>query len=155
MMSQMAWKQSVRILWGGRFLSSAGLTGISPFIPYYMEQLNVGTPEEVLLWTGLSVSAPALSYALLTPFWGKIGDRWSRKWMVVRALVGLALSMFLMGIAQTPFQFFCSASAREPLVAYLMRAVRLWEPMPLTKSRVLRSDSWSGHRQQACSLDHC
>lgn len=106
MLSQMAWKQSVRILWGGRFLSSAGLTGISPFIPYYMEHLNAGTPEEVLMWTGLSVSAPALSYALLTPFWGKIGDRWSRKWMVVRALVGLALSMFLMGIAQTPFQFF-------------------------------------------------
>lgn len=106
MMHDKAWNQSIRILSGGRFLSSAGLTGISPFIPFYMEHMNAGTPEEVLMWTGLSVSAPALSYALLTPFWGKIGDRWSRKWMVVRALVGLALSMFLMGIAQTPFQFF-------------------------------------------------
>ncbi|MEN1990167.1 MFS transporter [Paenibacillus hubeiensis] len=106
MMPHKAWNQSIRILSGGRFLSSAGLTGISPFIPYYMEHMNAGTPEEVLMWTGLSVSAPALSYALLTPFWGKIGDRWSRKWMVVRALVGLALSMFLMGIAQTPFHFF-------------------------------------------------
>lgn len=106
MMPQQAWNQSIRILSGGRFLSSAGLTGISPFIPYYMEQMNVGTSAEVLMWTGLSISAPALSYALLTPFWGKIGDRWSRKWMVVRALVGLSLSMFLMGAAQTPFQFF-------------------------------------------------
>ncbi|GBF76060.1 putative MFS transporter [Paenibacillus sp. 598K] len=106
MMPQKAWSQSIRILSGGRFLSSAGLTGISPFIPYYMEHMNVGTPEEVLMWTGLSVSAPALSYALLTPLWGKLGDRWSRKWMVVRALVGLSLSMFLMGVAQTPFQFF-------------------------------------------------
>lgn len=106
MMSQTAWNQSIRILSGGRFLSSAGLTGISPFIPYYMEQMNVGTSAEVLMWTGLSVSAPALSYALLTPFWGKIGDRWSRKWMVIRALVGLSLSMLLMGAAQTPFQFF-------------------------------------------------
>ncbi|ANY68363.1 hypothetical protein BBD42_19200 [Paenibacillus sp. BIHB 4019] len=58
------------------------------------------------MWTGLAVSAPAVSYALLTPFWGKLGDRWSRKWMVVRALLGLALSMFLMSIAATPFQFF-------------------------------------------------
>lgn len=58
------------------------------------------------MWTGLAVSAPAVSYALLTPLWGKLGDRWSRKWMVVRALLGLALSMFLMSIAATPFQFF-------------------------------------------------
>ncbi|QDH20038.1 MFS transporter [Saccharibacillus brassicae] len=106
MKSSPAWNNSLRLLSGGRFLSSAGLTGISPFIPYYLEEMNAGTPQEVLLWTGLSVSAPALSYALLTPVWGKIGDRWSRKWMVVRALVGLALSMMLMGFAQTPFQFF-------------------------------------------------
>ncbi|MBP1999962.1 DHA1 family multidrug resistance protein-like MFS transporter [Paenibacillus shirakamiensis] len=105
MMPQVAWKQSVRILWGGRFLSSAGLTGISPFIPYYMEHLHAGSAKEVLMWTGLSVSAPALSYALLTPIWGKLGDRWSRKWMVVRALTGLAVSMALMGLAQTPLQF--------------------------------------------------
>lgn len=105
-MQQISWKKSARILWGGRFLSSAGLTGISPFIPYYMENLNAGSPEEVLLWTGLAMSAPAISYALLTPFWGKLGDRWSRKWMVVRALLGLAVSMFLMAVAQTPFQFF-------------------------------------------------
>ncbi|GAF09387.1 MFS transporter [Paenibacillus pini] len=105
MMPPTEWKQSVRILWGARFLSSAGLTGISPFIPYYMEHLNAGTTKEVLMWTGLSMSAPALSYALFTPLWGKIGDRWSRKWMVVRSLIGLAISMLFMGLAQTPFEF--------------------------------------------------
>ncbi|WP_338552182.1 MFS transporter [Paenibacillus sp. KS-LC4] len=105
-MQQLSWNRSVRVLWGGRFLSSAGLTGISPFIPYYMESLQAGSSSQVLMWTGLAVSAPAVSYALLTPLWGKLGDRWSRKWMVVRALLGLALSMFLMSIAATPFQFF-------------------------------------------------
>ncbi|MGG4143439.1 MFS transporter [Paenibacillus algorifonticola] len=105
-MQQLSWNRSVRVLWGGRFLTSAGLTGISPFIPYYMESLHAGSPSQVLMWTGLAVSAPAVSYALLTPLWGKLGDRWSRKWMVVRALLGLALSMFLMSIAATPFQFF-------------------------------------------------
>ncbi|MFF2089237.1 MFS transporter [Paenibacillus sp. NPDC058174] len=103
---QTAWRKNARILWGGRFLTSMGLTGISPFIPFYLENMNAGTTADVLLWTGLSLSAPAVSYALLTPFWGKLGDRWSRKWMVVRALLGLALSMFLMAVAQTPFQFF-------------------------------------------------
>ncbi|GGG68252.1 MFS transporter [Paenibacillus radicis (ex Gao et al. 2016)] len=101
-----SWQKNARILWGGRFLTSMGLTGISPFIPFYLENMKAGTTADILLWTGLSLSAPAVSYALLTPFWGKLGDRWSRKWMVVRALLGLALSMFLMAVAQTPFQFF-------------------------------------------------
>ncbi|WP_082311116.1 MFS transporter [Paenibacillus sp. FJAT-27812] len=105
-MQQPSWRKNARILWGGRFLTSMGLTGISPFIPYYLENLGENSPENVLLWTGLALSAPAVSYALLTPFWGKLGDRWSRKWMVVRALLGLAMSMCLMAVAQTPLQFF-------------------------------------------------
>lgn len=100
------WYINFRILWMGRFLSSAGLTGISPFIPFYMESLGTNDPQSLLLWSGLALAAPALSYALMTPLWGALSDRWSRKWMVVRALFGLAISMLLMGIAQTPFQFF-------------------------------------------------
>ncbi|MED0680507.1 MFS transporter [Aneurinibacillus thermoaerophilus] len=105
-MDSALWKTNVRILWSGRFLVSTGLTGISPFIPFFMESLNHGDTENRLLWSGLALAAPALSYAIMTPLWGKVSDRWSRKWMVVRALSGLALSMFFMGIAQTPFQFF-------------------------------------------------
>lgn len=105
-MNHHAWKRDAAILWGGRFLSTAGLTGISPFIPYYLETMHVGSAEDILFWTGLSLSAPAFSYALLTPLWGKLGDRYSRKWMVVRALLGLAISMLLMALAQTPLQFF-------------------------------------------------
>jgi len=105
-MDSIHWQVNFRILWSGRFLASAGLTGISPFIPFYMESLGAGDERSVLTWSGFALAAPAVSYALTTPLWGKVSDRWSRKWMVVRALFGLALSMLLMGIAATPFQFF-------------------------------------------------
>ena len=43
---------------------------------------------------------------LASPVWGKLGDRWGRKWMVIRAIFGLGLIVCLMALAQTPLQFF-------------------------------------------------
>ncbi|QYR19451.1 MFS transporter [Paenibacillus sp. sptzw28] len=96
------WKRSLRLLWGGHFLSTASLTAIAPFLPMYMEEM--GRREGVMLWSGLALAAPALSYALTAPLWGKLGDRLGRKWMVVRALLGISLVLIAMGLAQTPAQ---------------------------------------------------
>lgn len=100
------WRTSFRILWGGQFFTIAGLMGITPFLPFYMQQLGVDDTQTNLLWSGVALAAPALSYALTAPLWGKLGDSWSRKWMVVRSLLGLSISLLLMGVAQTPVQFF-------------------------------------------------
>jgi MFS family permease len=96
------WKRSLRLLWGGHFLSTASLTAIAPFLPMYMEEM--GEKDDVLLWSGLALAAPAISYALTAPLWGKLGDRIGRKWMVVRALLGLSAVLIAMGFAQTPAQ---------------------------------------------------
>ncbi|PTX64688.1 putative MFS family arabinose efflux permease [Melghirimyces profundicolus] len=97
-------RRNFRVLWGVQFISTAGLTVVVPLLPFYLETLGV-FGEENRWWTGLSLSAPALTLILASPFWGKIGDRWGRKWMVVRAVFGLCLSMLLMGMAQTPWLF--------------------------------------------------
>jgi MFS family permease len=99
-------KTNFKILWSGQFFTILGLTGITPFLPFYMVELGTNGTRMNLLWSGCALAAPAISYAIATPFWGKVSDRWSRKWMVVRSLVGLALSLIFMGMAQTPFQFF-------------------------------------------------
>jgi len=82
------------------------LTGISPFLPLYIENLGVQDTKHFFLWSGLVVAAPAVSYAICTPFWGRLTDRSSKKWMVIRALLGLALSVLFMGLVNTPFQLF-------------------------------------------------
>ncbi|MDQ6421980.1 MFS transporter [Paenibacillus sp. LHD-117] len=96
------WKRSLRLLWGAHFLSTASLTAIAPFLPMYMEEM--GGKEDALLWSGLALAVPALSYALTAPLWGKLGDRIGRKWMVVRASIGIAAVLAAMGFAQTPAQ---------------------------------------------------
>jgi len=42
--------------------------------------------------------------AIVTPIWGVLGDRFGRKQMVVRSMVGGAIAVGLMGLVQTPGQ---------------------------------------------------
>lgn len=100
------WRTNLRVLWGGQFLAIAGLTVMVPLLPLYLEQLGAHNPQAVRFWTGWALAAPAISLGLASPLWGRLGDRWGRKWMVVRALLGLGLSVCGMGLAQTPLQFF-------------------------------------------------
>ncbi|BCU80729.1 staphyloferrin B export MFS transporter [Polycladomyces abyssicola] len=94
------------VLWSGQFLATAGLTVMVPLLPFYLTHLGVKDPAANRFWTGLCVAAPAVTLCLVSPVWGRIGDRWGRKWMVVRALFGLAGCLLLMSFCQTPFQFF-------------------------------------------------
>jgi MFS family permease len=98
----MPWRRNLRLLWGGHLLSTASLTAIVPFLPMFMEQL--GEKEHVIGWSGLALAAPAVSYSLTAPLWGKLGDRIGRKWMVVRALAGIAVLLILMSFIQTAMQ---------------------------------------------------
>jgi MFS family permease len=92
------WRGSIRLLWGGHFLSTASLTAIAPFLPVYM----AGKGGDGLLLGGLALAAPAFTYAVAAPLWGRLGDRIGRKWMIVRALFGIAAVLIGMGFAQTP-----------------------------------------------------
>ncbi len=99
------WGRSFWPLLVGQFLSIVGLTVMVPLLPFYLEDLGMTGTQGGKLWVGLALAAPALTLVVSAPLWGRLGDRWGRKWMVVRALGGLAVSMVLMGLATTPLQF--------------------------------------------------
>ena len=99
------WQRSLAALWASQFCVTAGLTVIVPLLPFYMETLGATDPADNRFWSGLALAAPALPLMLAAPLWGRLGDRYGRKWMVVRAVFGIAASVLLMGFAQTPLQF--------------------------------------------------
>ncbi|MEW6732313.1 MAG: MFS transporter [Acidobacteriota bacterium] len=100
-----SWQENFFILWTGQFLVTAGLTVVVPLLPFYLEQLGTQSTKTNRFWSGFSLAAPAITLACCSPFWGRLGDRVGRKWMVVRALFGIAGSVTLMGLALTPGQF--------------------------------------------------
>ncbi|WP_410513166.1 MFS transporter [Paenibacillus sp. BR2-3] len=99
-------QRNFQVLWMGQFFSICSLTVMVPFLPFLMTELGAVTTAENLLWAGLSLAAPAYMLCLVSPIWGRYGDRFGKKLMVVRALLGIAVSLGLMGWAQTPLQFF-------------------------------------------------
>ena len=95
-------QRNLVLLWASQFINTAGLMMLVPIMPFYVQGMGVRGTAEIQTWAGVAIAAPALALTVATPLWGRLGDRIGRHWMVVRALVGLALSMLVMAVAGNP-----------------------------------------------------
>lgn len=91
------WQRTLYTLWVTQFIAVAGFSFVTPFIPYYIQELGVSDVREAGIWAGLVTSAQAVSMALIAPVWGALADRYGRKLMVLRATFGGAIILALMG----------------------------------------------------------
>ncbi len=62
-------------------------------------------PEEIPRWTGLLAAAPLLVAAPLSPFWGVLADRYSRKVVILRCLLLESVAYTLAALSQDVWQF--------------------------------------------------
>ena len=97
------WERNLYSLWFGQFVAMVGLTMVMPFLPLYIRELGVTGEEEVKLWSGVIYAAPFIIAVFMQPLWGIMGDRYGRKPMVVRGLLGLTVAFVLMGFSRTVF----------------------------------------------------
>jgi DHA1 family multidrug resistance protein-like MFS transporter len=95
------WTPALRALFAANFAASAGMFALVPFLTCFVEESGVPDPATRHRWAGWLVGAAPIVAALLSPFWGAIGDRFGRRAMVVRALLGGALFTGLMAFAST------------------------------------------------------
>jgi len=98
------WKKNLYIIWIAQFVSSVGLSMVVPFLPFYIRELGVAGTDEVKVWSGVIFAAPLLVSSLMQPIWGILGDRYGRKPMVVRAMLGLGLANVLMSFSGNIYQ---------------------------------------------------
>jgi DHA1 family multidrug resistance protein-like MFS transporter len=80
-----------------QFIAVAGFSFVTPFVPYYIQELGITDVRQVGIWAGLVTSAQAISMALIAPVWGALADRYGRRLMVLRATFGGAVILALMG----------------------------------------------------------
>lgn len=81
-----------------------GANFVFPFIPFFIEELGVHGESRIAFWTGVAGSATGLSLTLTAPIWGSLADRYGRRVMLLRALIGAGTVIALMGLAQNVYQ---------------------------------------------------
>ena len=97
-----AWRQNLAALWFAQLTAIFGFSFAFPFIPLYLRQLGVTQPGSLALWTGLASGASGAALAVMSPIWGVLADRFGRKSMLLRAMIGASISLGLMGFARGP-----------------------------------------------------
>lgn len=93
------WRRNLAVCVFGSFTTLMSLSMLLPFLPLYVRQLGVGTQAAVIQWSGIAFGATFLGTAVTAPLWGRLADRFGRKPMLVRAALGMAVVMSLIGVA--------------------------------------------------------
>jgi MFS family permease len=84
-----------------------GFSFAFPFLSIFISHdLHVGGGRDLYLWTAAIASVSGLSMGIASPIWGILGDRYGRKPMLIRSMVGGALTVGLIFFVQDPLQLF-------------------------------------------------
>jgi len=81
------------------FATGIGMSQIAPVLPLYIESLGVTDLGMVKQLSGLAFGVTFIVSAIFSPIWGNAADRFGRKPMLLRASLGMAIVIFLMGFA--------------------------------------------------------
>jgi MFS family permease len=98
------WRRNLVICVFGSFTTIVAMTLLLPFLPLYVEQLGVTDHAAIAEWSGAAYGATFFSAALTAPLWGRLADRYGRKLMLIRASLGMAIAMSLIGMAHNVYE---------------------------------------------------
>jgi MFS family permease len=98
------WRRNLVVCVLGSFSTLLAMTLMLPFLPIYVEQLGVEGHAAIVWWSGVAYSATFLTAGLVAPLWGHLGDRYGRKSMLIRASLGMAIMMSLIGLSANIWQ---------------------------------------------------
>ena len=98
------WRRNLYVCLFGSFTTLVSMTLLLPFLPVYVQHLGVSDPAAIVQWSGIAFGATFVPAALVQPLWGWLADRYGRKSMLIRASLGMAVTMSMMGLVQNVWQ---------------------------------------------------
>ena len=79
---------------------------VMPFISLYIESFGKYSETYVQHWSGLTFAVTFVSAFIFSPVWGKIGDLYGRKKILIICGVGMGVSILLMGFVNSVWELF-------------------------------------------------
>jgi MFS family permease len=98
------WRGNLAVCVLGSFTTIIAMTLLLPFLPLYVEELGVKNRAAIAQWSGAAYGATFLAAGLMAPVWGRLADRHGRKPMLLRASLGMAVSMSLIGMVRNVYE---------------------------------------------------
>lgn len=99
------WRRNLAALWLAEFTAILGFSFAFPFLPLFLHrELGIPNGPQLAFWSGISAGTTGFALAVTSPIWGRLADRYGRKPMLVRAMIGGGVSVGLMGLAQSALQ---------------------------------------------------
>ncbi|WP_204122551.1 MFS transporter [Lacticaseibacillus mingshuiensis] len=119
------WQRNLTILWGCTFVAGIAFSEITPFMSLYVGQLGDFTKAEVSFYSGIVYAATFFVTAIVSPMWGALADRKGRKIMLIRASMGMAAAMFLMGLVTNIWQLIALRALQGVFSGFISNAQAL------------------------------
>jgi MFS transporter, DHA1 family, multidrug resistance protein len=99
------WRRNLGAIAVSQFATKFGFAFATPFVPLFLSrELGVRNGRELAFWTGLVAGSTGLGVAAASPLWGAVADRFGRKRMLVRSMVGGGVVLAATAFVQTPPQ---------------------------------------------------
>jgi DHA1 family multidrug resistance protein-like MFS transporter len=98
-MTYISWRRNLYVIVAVEFAVLLAYGFSNPFMPYYIQDMGSFTDSQAAFWSGLATTAFGLTMFLSGLVWGILADRWGRKPMVLRAILGVAVISAGMGLA--------------------------------------------------------
>ncbi|PAV31467.1 MFS transporter [Virgibacillus profundi] len=93
-------------MWFANFFIAGSITMVLPFISLYIDSFGNFSNSYVQNWSGWIFAITFVTAFIFSPIWGRIGDKYGRKKILIISALGIGLSVFLMGFATSVWQLF-------------------------------------------------
>ncbi|MET1248512.1 MFS transporter [Sporolactobacillus sp. STCC-11] len=87
------WHRLMLILLFGNIVAGIAFSEVMPFLPFFLRDLGDFSARQLNSYSALVFSSTYLTALFLSPLWGKIGDRFGRKPILLLSALGAALTI--------------------------------------------------------------
>lgn len=105
-----------------QLLSMGAMEMSGPFWPLHLRTLGQLPPQALAWASSAAYMGPALTAMLFTPLWGRVGDRIGHRPMVLRALLALAATQFVVALADSVALVLAARLAQGALGGFIAAA---------------------------------
>ena len=95
------WKFTLGIVFLAQIFAAAGFSMVFPFLPLYIESLGSSLALSTEALAGIVLSVQSLTMMISAPIWGALADRFGRKKMILRAMIGGGVMLALMAFVRS------------------------------------------------------